>query len=135
MKLRRRIVALAFVASSGTWMATSMSWMGCSENAKLGTDGTACDVDEQCDPKLGLVCKCVRRRNPDDEGPDEILAHGKCAKPETKCANTDAGPIDAKVDTSDASTDTALPPDTTDDASESADAPTDTSDEAAADGG
>lgn len=51
--------------------------VACSEQVPLGTIGTKCEYDEQC--QRGLSCKCIRRRNPDDEGPDEILEPGFCA--------------------------------------------------------
>ena len=75
--------------------------LGCSDNNTLGAVGAACDTDDQCsspDLKNPIVCKCVRRRNPDEEGPDEILAHGKCEPLSYKCTVLDGGG-DAPVDT------------------------------------
>lgn len=73
----------------------------CSEQVALAKLGQACEYDEQC--QQGLSCKCVRRRNPDDEGPDEILAPGVCQTAAYSC-RADAGPSDAPADT--AATDT-----------------------------
>ncbi|MBI2395818.1 MAG: hypothetical protein HYV09_40005 [Deltaproteobacteria bacterium] len=63
----------------------------CSEQVELARLGQACEYDEQC--QQGLVCKCVRRRNPDDEGPDEILAPGHCQTASYSC-RADAGTSD-----------------------------------------
>lgn len=69
----------------------------CSEKVPLASIGGKCEYDQQCSE--GLFCKCVRRRNPDDEGPDEILAPGTCQKQDYSCS-TDAGPVDsAPLDT------------------------------------
>lgn len=61
----------------------------CSEKVPLQPTDGKCEFDEQC--AQGLVCKCVRRRNPDDEGPDEVLSPGTCQVQSFKCTNTDAG--------------------------------------------
>ena len=76
----------------------------CSETVELQRQGAKCEYDEQC--SQGLVCKCVRRRNPDDEGPDEILAPGYC----TSLANFTKCPSDAGV--TDTSFDAPAPVDT-----------------------
>lgn len=72
-------------------------YSACSESVPLATQGQKCEFDEQC--SQGLVCKCVRRRNPDDEGPDEILAPGFCTTLAafTKCPS-DAGVADTAFD-------------------------------------
>lgn len=91
----------------------------CSEKVPLASIGGKCEYDEQCSE--GLACKCVRRRNPDDEGPDEILAPGTCQKQDFSCSS-DAGPVDsAPVDTGPVDTGSALDSGVTDSAS-SADA-------------
>ena len=128
MNLGRRVVALAFLASA----FGSLSGTGCSQKTTLGSQGTLCDVDEQC--TAPLVCKCVLRRNPDEEGPDEIVKHGSCQPVGTKCANSDAGPLDARLDgvadVSDVSDSSEVS-----DAADANDASGDTVDETVPDGG
>lgn len=68
----------------------------CSTSVALQRVGGKCEYDEQCE--RGLVCKCVARRNPDDEGPDEILAPGTCQAQAFTCKKTDAGPADVATD-------------------------------------
>lgn len=99
---------------------------GCSEKVPLATQGQKCELDEQC--SQGLICKCVRRRNPDDEGPDEILSPGFC----TTLANFTKCPSDAGV--TDTAFDSPPPVDSAIDVEpETSEASTDTSSEAAAD--
>lgn len=102
---------------------------GCSTSqVEAGGTGALCEFDEQCG--TGLLCRCIRRRNPDDEGPDEVIAPGVCQTTDYVCPTdagpSDAGPTDTATDTpvdvtSDAPTDTAT------------DAPTDTATDAAPD--
>jgi len=61
----------------------------CSEKVPLAARGGKCEYDEQCSE--GLVCKCIKRRNPDDEGPDEIVAPGTCQSQDFNCKASDAG--------------------------------------------
>jgi hypothetical protein len=91
MRSRPPVVALVLLAA--------LELVGaCSDRVSLQTVGGKCEFDEQC--ATGLVCKCVRRQNPDDEGPDEILAPGTCQAATFTCTNTDAG----------VAADTAAPP-------------------------
>ena len=83
--------------------------LACSTNVPLAQKNAKCEYDEQC--AQGLACKCVRRRNPDDEGPDEILAPGVCQTQDYRCAG-DAGTTDTAVVDTGAVVDSA-PPDTT----------------------
>lgn len=53
-----------------------------------------CDNDEQCDH--AYICACVIQRNPDDEGPDEIVQHGTCELRGFKCVKGDGGIFDVK---------------------------------------
>ncbi len=92
MRAHRRVLAFTLVASLA-------SGAGCSQSVAPGSVGTSCDTDEQCDANQKLVCKCVRRRNPDEEGPDEILAHGSCQVTTYKCSNVDTGVSDGKSET------------------------------------
>jgi hypothetical protein len=79
----------------------------CSEQVPLAPLNSKCEFDEQC--AKGLSCKCIRRRNPDDEGPDEILEPGRCVNPLSYTCPRDGGvadtafdappPIDAEPDT------------------------------------
>jgi hypothetical protein len=104
--------------------------IGCSTQVPLGQQGSPCDFDQQCDPAKGLSCECVRRRSPDDEGPDEILAHGFCDFKGVKCPKdggsdtsvTDTGLIDTGASDT-GTTDTG--------ASEAGDAASDAADAAA----
>jgi hypothetical protein len=68
--------------------------LACSTKVPLAQINKLCEYDEQC--ANGLACRCVRRRNPDDEGPDEILAPGICQTREHRCAG-DAGITDTAV--------------------------------------
>jgi len=78
--------------------------LACSEKVPLAQLNALCEYDEQC--AEGLACKCVRRRNPDDEGPDEILAPGRCQTASYRCAG-DAGVLDTAIADTGAATDTA----------------------------
>ncbi len=102
--------------------------VGCSTRVPLATTGQLCEYDEQC--KQPLTCKCVRRRNPDDEGPDEILAPGRCQPVQYTCApdggagtgsdtggSTDTAPVESG--TTDAGTIDTGATDTGDDADDS----------------
>jgi hypothetical protein len=90
-----RPLLLALVA-----LATNLAVIGCTSSAQvpLGQQGGPCDFDEQCDPAQGLSCQCVVRKNPDDEGPDQIVFHGFCDKNGVKCPSRDGG-VDAHADT------------------------------------
>jgi hypothetical protein len=84
--------------------------LACSEKVPLAGMNALCEYDEQC--AEGLACRCIRRRNPDDEGPDEIIAPGICQTRDYRCAG-DAGvaetsPTDTGTDTG-TMTDTAVP--------------------------
>ena len=68
--------------------------LACSEKVPLAQLNSVCEYDEQC--AEGLACRCVRRRNPDDEGPDEIIKPGLCQTSAYRCA-TDAGVDDTSV--------------------------------------
>lgn len=70
--------------------------VSCSESMPLGTQGAKCEYDEQC--AQGYVCKCVRRRNPDADGPDEILSPGICNKDASLKCPSDAGVADTAFD-------------------------------------
>lgn len=84
---RRARAPLALVAA--TTLAATFA-LGCSTQLPLGQEGSPCDEDVQCDPAQGLSCQCVKRRSPDDEGPDQILVHGFCSFKGAKCPS-DAG--------------------------------------------
>ncbi|GAC1352449.1 MAG: hypothetical protein NVS3B20_10080 [Polyangiales bacterium] len=62
---------------------------GCATRLERGGLAALCDESAQC--RAPLVCKCVVRRSPDAEGPDEIVTHGKCLPVSTKCNRLDAG--------------------------------------------
>jgi hypothetical protein len=68
--------------------------LACSTKVPLATVNALCEYDEQC--AQGLACRCVRRRNPDDEGPDEIIKPGICQTSAYRCA-TDAGVDETSV--------------------------------------
>jgi hypothetical protein len=92
-----RFAALAFVVSV---------FAGCtSTQVPLGGKGALCDFDDQCDPGQGLGCVCIVVKNPDDEGPDQIVAHGHCDVKGVLCPGHDAGPdaTETGADASDAS--------------------------------
>lgn len=99
---------------------------GCaSETPKAGL-GEKCEESAQCDRTKDLVCRCVRRKSADEEGPEQILAPGVCQVADYKCPPADAGPLpEVGADTGVSET--------------TADAPSDGSDadatEAATDGG
>lgn len=82
--------------------------VACSTKVPLAGINSLCEYDEQC--ANGLACRCVRRRNPDDEGPDEIIRPGVCQTQEYRCA-TDAG-VDETSVTDTGSTDTGTAADT-----------------------
>ena len=83
--------------------------LACSEKVPLAQLNALCEYDEQCDQ--GLACRCVRRRNPDDEGPDEIIKPGVCQTQAYKCTS-DAGVDETSVTDTGGSVDSA--PDATD---------------------
>lgn len=68
--------------------------VACSTKVPLAGMNSLCEYDEQC--ANGLACRCVRRRNPDDEGPDEIIKPGVCQTQEFRCS-TDAGVDETSV--------------------------------------
>lgn len=85
MKPRAWFFALALVVGAVELVSA------CSESVPLARVGGKCEYDEQC--STGLVCKCVKKRNPDDEGPDEILVPGTCQDQSFSC-KADAGVTD-----------------------------------------
>jgi hypothetical protein len=89
---------------------------GCSTQVTPNGTGGRCESDDQCDRNQGLVCRCLRRKNTDDEGPDQIISPGFCQVSTFPCSDsgaTDATPTDtAATDTGSAATDTGAPPDT-----------------------
>jgi hypothetical protein len=71
--------------------------VSCSEQVPLGVQNSKCEYDEQC--SQGYACKCIRRRNPDEEGPDEILSPGFCTTVAAfKGCPSDAGVTDTAFD-------------------------------------
>lgn len=97
-----------------TSLASALLFCGCSTQVPLGTSGSQCDDDNQCDKSQQLVCRCVRRKSPDDEGPDQIISPGVCQTAAYHCptdggtetGGTDTGASDTSSDGSaDATTD------------------------------
>lgn len=98
--------------------------LACSTQVPLAPLGAKCEYDDQC--QKGLACKCIRRRNQDEEGLDEILEPGRCLNPANFTCPTDGGVADTAFDAPEA-IDTA--PDTAPEAETESDA----ADEAAVD--
>ncbi len=73
-------------------------FVGCSSDTPKAGLGDKCEESAQCDTPSGLVCRCVRRKAADEEGPEQILALGTCQKPDYKCPLADAGPIETGSD-------------------------------------
>jgi hypothetical protein len=108
---------LLFALGAVVALAANVAAIGCTSSSQvpLGQQGGPCDFDEQCDPAQGLSCQCVVRKNPDDEGPDQIVYHGFCDKNGVKCPSRDGG-VDARAD----ATDTGVAADTGIDAKDAA---------------
>ncbi len=111
----------------GMFLAAIELGAACSTQVPLAPLNAKCEYDEQC--SKGLACRCIRRRNQDEEGPDEIIEPGRCVDPGNFTCPRDGGVADTAFDappTVDTAPDTA--PETEGDAA--ADAAAD-----AADGG
>lgn len=117
---------LLFALGAVVAVAAHLAAIGCTSSSQvpLGQQGGPCDYDEQCDPAQGLSCQCIVRKNPDDEGPDQIVFHGFCDKNGVKCPARDGG-VDARdaADAADAGDAHADAP-ANDTAADAADAPT-----------
>jgi hypothetical protein len=84
--------------------------LGCSTQVTPNSIGGRCESDDQCDRNAGLVCRCLRRKNTDDEGPDQIISPGFCQVSTFACSDsgTDAAaPDTAATDTGSADTGSA----------------------------
>jgi hypothetical protein len=62
--------------------------LGCSTQVTPNGTGGRCETDDQCDRNQGLVCRCLRRKNPDEEGGDQIISAGYCQISTFACADT-----------------------------------------------
>ncbi len=109
-----RSLSLVFALAVGGLVAF---WSACgTDHVTLGNPGDLCDYDQQCDPAQGLICACVKVQNPDDEGGDQIVAHGHCSKPGVSCggdggvdgADGDTSSLDAGASDADDATDGAV---------------------------
>jgi hypothetical protein len=105
--------------------------LGCSTQVPPNGTGGRCESDDQCDRNAGLVCRCLRRKNTDDEGSDQIISPGFCQVPTFACSDSGASdaaePDSAATDsgaTDSAETDTQASDTAGDDASSDASAET-----------
>lgn len=83
-----RLVASLLVLAG---MVAAMAEGCASETPKAGI-GEKCEDSAQCDRTKELVCRCIRRKSADEEGPEQILAPGVCQAADYKCPPADAGP-------------------------------------------
>ena len=96
MKPFRVLPVLALASALAA--ASAAGFVGCSSETPKAGLGDKCEESAQCDTPKDLVCKCVRRKAADEEGPEQILALGTCQKADYKCPPADAGPIEAGPD-------------------------------------
>lgn len=123
MKPFRVLPVLALASALATAMGLGATgFVGCSSETPKAGLGDKCEESAQCDTPSGLVCRCVRRKAADEEGPEQIIALGTCQKADYKCPIVDAGPVEAGADTG-TGTDTG------------ADAPTDARTDSVSEGG
>ncbi|MBL8716654.1 MAG: hypothetical protein JNL79_11695 [Myxococcales bacterium] len=96
MKPFRVLPVLALASALAA--ASAAGFVGCSSETPKAGLGDKCEESAQCDTPRDLVCKCVRRKAADEEGPEQILALGTCQKADYKCPPADAGPIEVGPD-------------------------------------
>jgi hypothetical protein len=80
--------------------------IACTSTVTPQSKGGACDYDQQCDSKQGLVCRCAIVKVPDDEGPDQIIRDGVCDLPTAPCPGD--GGVEAGDGATEASTDASV---------------------------
>ncbi|MGZ3477371.1 MAG: hypothetical protein ACXWUG_28220 [Polyangiales bacterium] len=114
--MRARVLCLFLLALSG-------DFAGCSTQVTPNGTGGRCETDDQCDRNQGLVCRCLQRKNPDEEGGDEIISPGFCQVPTFKCSETGVATDVGVTDTGTPATDSGA-------AETAADAPDSTPDSA-----